>query len=212
MLRDKFTRFLRRGSPLSKFAHIGLDCRISHSAHFEGNVSKIILEDGVSIVHHVLIHAHKDGGHIRIGARTLLKQYVQVMSYPGGHIEVGSDSSVNPFCVLYGHGGLYIGRQVRIATHTVIIPANHRFKNSQMPISEQGLERKGIRIEDNVWIGANCTICDGVTIGSGAVIGAGSVVTRDIPAMTVAVGSPARPMKSRGPLAPEAQHKKDEDV
>lgn len=52
-----------------------------------------------------------------------------------------------------------------------------------------------ITIEDNVWIGANATICGGVTIGSGSVIGAGSVVTKDIPAGVVAAGNPCRVLR-----------------
>lgn len=49
-----------------------------------------------------------------------------------------------------------------------------------------------ITLEDNVWIGANATVCGGVTIGEGSVIGAGSVVIRDIPAGVVAAGNPCR--------------------
>jgi len=49
-----------------------------------------------------------------------------------------------------------------------------------------------ITLEDNVWLGANVTVCGGVTIGKGSVIGAGSVVIRDIPAGVVAAGNPCR--------------------
>ena len=54
---------------------------------------------------------------------------------------------------------------------------------------------KPITIGDNVWIASNVTVCGGVTIGEGCVIGAGSVVTKDIPAGTVAVGAPCRPIR-----------------
>lgn len=201
-------RVAARITPRPKLSHIGRDCRISPLARFVGDLNNIIIEDGVSIGDHVLLHAHRDGGRIRIGARCLIKQFAQIMSYPGGVVEIGSDSSVNPFCVLYGHGGLSIGSKVRIATHTVMIPANHRFEDPDKPITNQGLVRKGITIADDVWIGANCTICDGVSIGTGSVIGAGSVVTRDIPPMTVAVGVPARPVKERRQMA----HSVDEDL
>ncbi|MFR0612874.1 sugar O-acetyltransferase [Lactobacillus porci] len=54
---------------------------------------------------------------------------------------------------------------------------------------------KPITIGDNCWIAGNVTVCGGVTIGEGCVIGAGSVVTRDIPANTLAVGVPCRPIR-----------------
>jgi len=49
-----------------------------------------------------------------------------------------------------------------------------------------------VTIGKNVWIGGNCTILPGVIIGDHAVIGAGSVVTKNVPANTVAVGNPAK--------------------
>jgi acetyltransferase-like isoleucine patch superfamily enzyme len=190
-------RLLRSDQQLSQLGLLGQQCMISPLAKFQGNLANIFIEDGVRIGDHVLIQAHSQGGMIRIGPRTLLKQFAQIMSYPGGSIEFGADSSVNPFCMLYGHGGLSIGSKVRIAAHTVIIPANHKFDRLDAAITAQGLDRKGIRIEDDVWIGANCTICDGVTVGTGSIIGAGSVVTRDIPPMSVAMGAPARAIKKR---------------
>ena len=54
-------------------------------------------------------------------------------------------------------------------------------------------------MEDDVWLGANVTVCGGVTIGKGSVIGAGSVVTRDIPAGVVAVGNPCRVLRKITP-------------
>jgi maltose O-acetyltransferase len=55
-----------------------------------------------------------------------------------------------------------------------------------------------VTIGDDVWICGDVTICPGVRIGDGVTIGAGSVVTRDIPAHTLAVGNPARHIKSLG--------------
>lgn len=52
-----------------------------------------------------------------------------------------------------------------------------------------------IKIQDNVWIGMGVIVLPGVTIGEGSVIGAGAVVTKDIPPNTLAVGSPAKPIR-----------------
>jgi acetyltransferase-like isoleucine patch superfamily enzyme len=100
--------------------------------------------------------------------------------------------------MIYGTGGLKIGNDVRIATHVVITPAGHVFDKKDIPIRLQGVEMKGIVIEDDVWIGANATILDGVIIGRGCVIGAGSVVTKSLPEYSVAVGVPARVIYKRG--------------
>ena len=54
-----------------------------------------------------------------------------------------------------------------------------------------------MHIENDVWIGLNVVIMDGITIGDGAVIGSGAVVTRDIPPYAVAVGIPARVIRYR---------------
>ncbi|MDF3059534.1 MAG: putative acetyltransferase [Rariglobus sp.] len=141
------------------------------------------------------------GGGINIGARTHIASNAMLMTH-GGDIEIGADCSINPFCVLYGLGGLRIGNFVRIATHTVIVPANHTFEDLQTPIHLQPESKRGIIIEDDVWIGAGCRILDGVTIGRGSVIGAGSVVTRSIPSMSVAVGVPAKVIRKRDQSAP----------
>jgi acetyltransferase-like isoleucine patch superfamily enzyme len=136
------------------------------------------------------------GGRITVGARSHIHNHVLLLAY-GGEITLGEDCSVNPFCVLYGHGGLHIGNHVRIATHSVFIPANHEFGDRQRLIRDQGIRAKGIRIEDDVWIGAGVRVLDGVSIGKGCVIGAGSVVTRSLPEYTIALGSPARVVGQR---------------
>jgi acetyltransferase-like isoleucine patch superfamily enzyme len=116
----------------------------------------------------------------------------------GGTIEIGSFCSVNPYTILYGsRTKLLIGDYVRIAAHCVIVPANHTFRNPDLPICFQGGNSKGIVIEDDVWIGANVSVLDGVRIGRGSVIGAGSVVTKNIEPFSVAVGNPAVKIKSR---------------
>jgi acetyltransferase-like isoleucine patch superfamily enzyme len=136
------------------------------------------------------------GGSIAVGTASRLHRGVILATY-GGAIEIGANSTVNPYCVLYGHGGLRIGNFVRIATHCVFVPANHGFERLDVPIAKQPVSARGIVIQDDVWIGANCVILDGVTIGTGAVVGAGAVVTRSIEPFSICVGNPARVIRSR---------------
>lgn len=119
-----------------------------------------------------------------------------ILSY-GGDIRIGDDCSFNPYCVIYGHGGLRIGNSVRIAAHTVIVPANHNFDDPHTPIRLQGLTTKGITIGNDVWIGAGVRIMDGVEIGNGCVVAAGSVVTKSVPNGAVVAGVPAKVIRVR---------------
>ena len=136
------------------------------------------------------------GERILVGRRCQIHRGVVLATY-GGSIELGDDVSINPYSVLYGHGGLNIGSYVRIATHVVIVSANHVYEDEAVPIALQPVTRRGIQIEDDVWIGAHATVLDGVRIGRGSVVAAGAVVTRSVPALTVVAGVPARTVGSR---------------
>ena len=138
-----------------------------------------------------------DSSFIRIVKNTILGRF-SIISTHGGSIEIGDNCSINPFCVLYGLGGLKIGNYVRIATHTIVVPANHIFKDPTIPIKLQGLSKIGIVIEDDVWIGAGVKILDGVTIGKGSVIGAGTVLTKTVDPFSVVVGVPGKIIGTRG--------------
>jgi acetyltransferase-like isoleucine patch superfamily enzyme len=119
-----------------------------------------------------------------------------IMTY-GGDIEIGRNCTVGPYAILYGHGGLRIGNYVMLAAHSVVIPADHTFEFLDTVIVNQPLVKKGITIEDDVWVGAGVKILDGVKVGCGAVIGAGSVVTRELIPFSVNVGVPSRIIKMR---------------
>ena len=136
------------------------------------------------------------GGQIHICANTRISDGVILSAY-GGRIFIDENVFVGPYCVLYGHGGLTIGRNTLIAAHTVIIPAEHGFSGSNELIRNQPLRKEGITIGDNVWIGCGVRILDGVVVGEGSVIGAGAVLTRSIENNSVAVGVPAKVICNR---------------
>lgn len=98
----------------------------------------------------------------------------------GGDIKVEEDVYVGPYSVLYGTGGLTIGRDTSIAAHVVIPSSNHVYSDPDRPIRTQGLSTKGIEIGRDVWIGTHAVILDGVRIGDGAVVAAGAVVAKDV--------------------------------
>ena len=135
------------------------------------------------------------GGTITIGENCHISRYGHILSC-GGNIIIGNNSTVNPFAMVYGQGGLKIGNGVRIATQSTILPSNHIFDRKDIMIYEQGLSKKGIVIEDDVWVGANSVILPGVTLGKHCVVAAGSIVTHSVPPYSICAGCPAKVIKS----------------
>lgn len=115
----------------------------------------------------------------------------------GGNIHIKKHVHVSRGTYINGIGNVTIGNDCMIGPHVVIISGTHNFKDVQTPIRKQGSSKKMIVIEDNVWLAANVNVMPGVRIGEGSVIGAGAVVTKDIPPYSIAVGVPARIIKSR---------------
>jgi acetyltransferase-like isoleucine patch superfamily enzyme len=133
---------------------------------------------------------------IRIGAYCWIENDAKLVTFKG-NIVIGNNTSVNDFTIIRGGGNVTIGNNVRIGPHCTIAGILHRFDRIDIPICDQGTILHEIVIEDDVWLGANCSIVGEVTIGRGSVIGAGSVVTKSIPEYSIAVGNPARVIKSR---------------
>ena len=135
------------------------------------------------------------GGTIRLGKACRIHRGALLLPH-GGSIVIGSHTSINPYAVVYGQGGVTIGEGVRIAAHAVIIPANHGFAFGEM-IHRQPETRKGIVIEDDVWIGTGARILDGVTVAHGSIVAAGAVLTRSTEAYGIYGGVPARKIGDR---------------
>jgi acetyltransferase-like isoleucine patch superfamily enzyme len=155
----------------------------------------VSLHKSVKIYPNVVMNTEY-GGEINIGKNCELLYGVLLMTY-GGVITIGECCSINAYTVLYGHGDLTIGNNVLIAGHCLIIPSNHNFSDITKPMNKQGETRKGIVIEDNVWIGSGCRILDGVHIGQGAIVAAGAVVNKDVLPNTIVGGVPAKLIKTR---------------
>jgi len=113
-----------------------------------------------------------------------------------GDVSFGDHCTVNPYAMISGK--VSCGDGVRIASHASLVGFNHGFDDPDQPIYRQSHEFLGITIEDDVWIGANAVVVDGVTVGRGAVIAAGAVVSKDVPPMAVVGGVPARVLRYRG--------------
>ncbi|MBT3150993.1 sugar O-acetyltransferase [Streptomyces sp. CHD11] len=112
------------------------------------------------------------GSNISIGARTFVNYNLTALDV--ARITIGEDCQIGP------------GVQLLTPTHPVEPQPRRDKLEAALPIT----------IGDNVWLGGGAIVCPGVSIGDNAVIGAGAVVTKDIPADVVAVGNPARPVRT----------------
>lgn len=127
------------------------------------------------------------GSFIRILARHAPSNALRVVLYRSLGVSIGRNTLIGGGtwidCV-YVKRKVKIGSNVLVSGHSILI-AHDPWKSGQ------------IVIEDGAWIGVSCTIIFPVRIGKNAIVGAGSVVTRDVPANSVAVGVPARVIKYR---------------
>ncbi len=136
------------------------------------------------------------GRGIEIGHRCMLGADLFFSVSRDARLVIGDGVSINTGGHLVACERIEIGEGTAIGEYVSIRDQNHRFGAGGSPVSTQGYSSAPITIGRNVWIGRGCFIGPGVDIGDGAVIGANSVVTKSIPAMTVAVGSPAKAIRS----------------
>lgn len=109
----------------------------------------------------------------------------------GKNISFGKNVFVNSCCHFQDQGGIKIGDGSFIGHNVVLATANHDLS----PKMNRKLSYAPITIENNVWIGSNATILQGVTVGEWSVIAAGAVVTKDVEPFTVVGGIPAKFIK-----------------
>jgi len=112
----------------------------------------------------------------------------------GSHIRIGARTFVNFNLVALDVAAITIGEDVQIGPNVQLLTPIHPIEPE--PRRAKIEAGKPITIGDNVWLGGGVIVCPGVRIGENTVVGAGAVVTRDLPASVVAVGNPARVIRS----------------
>jgi acetyltransferase-like isoleucine patch superfamily enzyme len=116
---------------------------------------------------------------------------------PNGRVVIGVGSIFTYEALIQCSTEIAIGDRCVIAQNAVIVDGNHRFRDLTKPMIAQGYDYRPITIGDDAAVMSKCTVI--ADIGERAFVGANSVVSRPVPAFTVAVGAPARPIDYFGP-------------
>lgn len=120
------------------------------------------------------------GDNVTIGRGVMIRPSSYYGVDLGSGLTMGGGSSIGPHGYIGCAGPIKIGSNTMLGPKCSLFAENHNFGASDRDIKEQGVNRRGIVIGDNCWIGSNVIILDGVTIGDGCVIGAGTLVAKDI--------------------------------
>lgn len=196
---SKFIEYLRglysqlRFKRCSGFFFKGKNCVIKYHR-------KIQLGKSVFFGENVYINALSKRG-IRIGNnfslhRNSIIDCTGVINNLGEELVIGNNVGFSFNCLIQVRGSINIGNNVIFGPYVSLIAENHLFDDFNIPVNEQGVNRKGIIIEDGVWVGAGVTILDGVIVGKNSVIAAGAVINRDVPPYSVVGGVPGKILKN----------------
>jgi len=189
----------------ARLGALGPGCRIESgvSFHYPG---RIRIGDGTGIGRNVTLRANTDESPgIEVGRGVSINDSV-VINANRGRVTLGDRSWLGPFCLVYGNGGVTIGSNVLVAGHSSINTVSHSIDRCDIPVNDQPVLIDPVVIEDDVWIGLNAVILQGVTIGRGTIVGAGAVVNKSIPPWSIAVGVPVRVIgRRKGAPPPEDQ-------
>jgi len=160
------------------------------------NSARLLIGDRVFLGESGLFDVGGSADKITIGSDSHIARSVTIRTQLG-EVAIGEKVNIGANSFIYGYGDIEIGDNTLIANQVEIIGGDHTFDDVTRPMRFQGRSSSRIVIGEDVWIGTQAIIVGGVTIGKGAVIGAGAVVNRDIEEYAVAVGVPARVVRSR---------------
>ena len=162
------------------------------------NPQYISLGNNVKISDNVTLIARGEKG-ITLGDNVSLQDrvYLDTESAAEGYIIIKNDVYIGTGTTLFGHVGLEIGDHCLLAQNITITPYSHIFKNPASDIITQGGNTRKVTLGRDSYLGMNVCVLYSADIGEGSVVGAGSVVVNPIPPYSVAVGNPAKVMKSR---------------
>ncbi len=155
--------------------------------------SNVVFEDYVTID-----ASGEDNSGLKIGDDVFIGRHTTIVC-KGGDIDIGDNCRIGTDNILISESILKMGKYVFTGSKACMIAGgNYSFDLRDIPIFlQESASKGGIILDEDIWIGAACTILDGVRIGKGVVIGAGALVNNRIRPYTVNVGVPIEMIKKR---------------
>ncbi len=177
---------------LRKKVFVGEKCSLT-------NKKNIIFGRNVTIENNICIDGYASnplifGDNVKIGAYSLISCTSHFSKYGKGLI-MGNNSAIGRFAEFGAAGGIEIGDDVIMGSYVSFHSENHNFSDNKKLIREQGVTSKGIKIGNNIWVGAKVTFLDGCVVGNNCVVAAGAVVKDSFPNNCVIGGVPAKIIK-----------------
>ncbi|MBS6396160.1 MAG: acyltransferase [Clostridiales bacterium] len=175
---------------------VGKHVQITHGKHI--SCGRNVKFEDYAEIHGLCYEGLVFGNYVTISRGVMIRP----SSYYGGDygqgLVIGEHSSIGPYSYVGCSGKIIIGNNVMFGPKCSLFAENHNFSDIEINIKSQGVNQKGITVEDNCWIGSNVTILDGVTIGKGSVIGAGTLVSKDVPAGSIVMDKRNKETRTRG--------------
>lgn len=135
------------------------------------------------------------GGKFKVGKKNVFEKNYDIEII--GNLSIGQDNYFNKGLMISCVSDVKIGDRCLFGKSVHIYDQDHGIDGGTVSIQGQKYVTEPVVVGSDVWVGARTIILKGVRIGDGAVIGAGAVVTKDVPAMTIVGGVPARVIKMR---------------
>lgn len=136
------------------------------------------------------------GDNVSVGKNTTI-ECSGTLKDLGKGLKVGDNVGLGTHGFFGCAGGIEIGDNTIFGNYVSMHAENHNFSDRSQPIRLQGVNRKGIKIGSDCWIGAKVTILDGTIIGNGCIVAAGAVVRGHFPENVIIGGVPAKIIKQR---------------
>ena len=205
--KDLLNIILEKAFPFLRGLFLRLSLKESKGIVFLGRHTKIKFKSKIKIGKTIIIGDNVEinalsingiimGNNVSIHRNTII-ECTGVVRNLGIGLIIGNNVGIAQNCLIQVRGEVIIGNNVIFGPGVSLFSENHIFSDSDIPVVEQGELRKGITIEDNVWIASGAIILDGVKIGKNSIIAAGSVVNKDVPEYAVVGGVPSKIIKFR---------------